>query len=54
MTGKVDLLLKGGRVMDPSVGLDAQKDVAFKDGKISAVLDSNLSLIHISEPTRPY
>ncbi len=41
MTGKVDLLLKGGRVMDPSVGLDAHKDVAFTDGKISAILDSN-------------
>ncbi|MGA1536832.1 MAG: amidohydrolase/deacetylase family metallohydrolase, partial [bacterium] len=41
MTGKVDLLLKGGRVMDPSVGLDANKDVAFTDGKISAILDSN-------------
>ena len=41
MTGKVDLLLKGGRVIDPSVGLDAHKDVAFTDGKISAILDSN-------------
>ena len=32
-----DLILKGGRVIDPSVGLDAIRDVAIAGGKIAAV-----------------
>ncbi len=32
-----DLILQGGRVIDPSQGLDSVRDVAFKDGKVSAV-----------------
>ena len=32
-----DLLIKGGRVIDPSVGLDAVRDVAIAGGKIVAV-----------------
>src|SRR5438034_5074617 len=32
-----DLLIKGGRVIDPSVGLDAIRDVAIAGGKIAAV-----------------
>ncbi len=32
-----DLLLKGGRVIDPASDIDAQLDVAFKDGKVAAV-----------------
>ena len=32
-----DLILKGGRVIDPSQGLDGVLDVAFKGGKVSAV-----------------
>jgi dihydroorotase len=32
-----DLLIKGGRVVDPSVGLDAIRDVAIASGKIAAV-----------------
>src|SRR5246127_4146510 len=32
-----DLLIKGGRVIDPSVGLDAIRDVAMAAGKIVAV-----------------
>jgi dihydroorotase len=32
-----DLLIKGGRVIDPSVGLDAVRDVAIMRGKIAAV-----------------
>jgi len=32
-----DLVLKGGRVIDPSQNLDAVADVAFKDGKVSAI-----------------
>ena len=32
-----DLLIKGGRLIDPSVGLDAIRDVAIAGGKIAAV-----------------
>lgn len=32
-----DLLLKGGRVIDPRNGIDARLDVAVKDGKIASV-----------------
>jgi dihydroorotase len=37
---QVDLLLKGGHVIDPKNGIDSQKDVAITDGKISAVSDN--------------
>jgi len=32
-----DLLIKGGRVIDPSLGLDAPRDVAIANGRIVAV-----------------
>jgi dihydroorotase len=32
-----DLVLKGGRVIDPAQGLDATSDVAFRDGRVAAV-----------------
>ena len=32
-----DLVLKGGRVVDPSAGLDGQQDVAVQDGKIARI-----------------
>jgi dihydroorotase len=32
-----DLILRGGRVLDPSQGLDTTTDVAFSDGKVSAI-----------------
>ncbi len=35
-----DLLLKGGRVIDPSQGLDARLDVAVQDGAISEIAPS--------------
>jgi dihydroorotase len=35
-----DLLLRGGRVIDPAQNLDGIHDVAIKDGKIAAVLPS--------------
>ncbi len=37
-----DLVLKGGRVIDPSQGLDRVTDVAFADGRVEAIGD-NLS-----------
>src|ERR1700730_9389769 len=35
-----DLLIKGGRVIDPSAGLDAVRDVAISGGKIVAVAEN--------------
>src|SRR5207244_4536969 len=32
-----ELIIKGGRVIDPSIGLDAVRDVAIAAGKIAAV-----------------
>lgn len=32
-----DLILKGGRVIDPGQGLDATRDVVFKDGLVAAI-----------------
>ncbi len=37
-----DLIIKGGRVIDPSAGLDAIRDVAIVGGRIAAV-DTNLA-----------
>ena len=33
----MDLILKGGRVIDPSQGIDRVTDVAFADGKVAAI-----------------
>src|SRR5438874_6883209 len=32
-----DIIIKGGRVIDPSLGLDATRDVAIAGGRIAAV-----------------
>ena len=32
-----DMILKGGRVIDPSQGIDRISDIGFKDGKVAAV-----------------
>ena len=37
-----DLIIKGGRVIDPSSGLDAVRDLAITGGRIAAV-DTNLA-----------
>lgn len=34
-----DLILSGGRVLDPQTGLDAEKDVAVRDGRIMRIAD---------------
>jgi len=38
-----DLVLAGGRVMDPETGLDATRNVGIRDGKIASVSASQLS-----------
>ena len=37
MAEQFDLVIKGGRVIDPATGLDGVQDVAVSDGKIAAV-----------------
>ncbi|TJV36601.1 MAG: amidohydrolase/deacetylase family metallohydrolase, partial [Mesorhizobium sp.] len=32
-----DLLLKGGRLIDPASGLDARRDLAIVNGRIAAI-----------------
>ena len=55
-----DLILRGGRVIDPASGRDQASDIAFGEGKVielgrelasdgGQIVDV-LSLIHISEP----
>ena len=38
-----DLVLEGGRVMDPETGLDAKRNVGIRDGKIVRVSSEALS-----------
>lgn len=38
VTPKFDLLLRGGRVIDPACHIDGVMDVAIRDGKVAAVL----------------
>ena len=63
------VLIRGGRLVDPASGVDRTADVYIEDGFVAALdeappgfdatrtIDATgmvLSLIHISEPTRPY
>lgn len=44
-----DVVIEGGRVMDPETGLDAVRNVGIRDGKIARISDESLSgkrLIH--------
>src|ERR1043165_8139227 len=45
---KYDLIVKGGRVLDPSQKLDRLMDVAVRDGKIAAV-QTNISAMEAAE-----
>ena len=38
-----DVVLAGGRVIDPETGLDAVRDVGIRDGKIVAITDGSLA-----------
>src|SRR4051812_31078692 len=38
-----DLVLAGGRVMDPATGLDALRNVGIRDGKIAAISEAPLT-----------
>ena len=51
-----DLVLKGGRVIDPSQGIDKVTDIAFAAGKVAAVGDglSAKAERELGYRTRPY
>ena len=38
-----DLVITGGRVIDPEIELDAKRNVGIKDGKIAAVIEKETS-----------
>ncbi len=40
--GPYDLVIRGGRVMDPETGFDAVADVGVKDGRIAAISEAPL------------
>ncbi len=40
MAPEYDLIVSGGRVIDPSQGIDAVRDVAFADGKVASVAEN--------------
>ena len=42
-----DLVIEGGRVMDPETGLDAVRNVGLRDGKIIAISSATLSGRHV-------
>ena len=42
-----DLVLEGGRVMDPETGLDAVRNVGVRDGKIVRISSEPLAAKHI-------
>ena len=37
MDGRFDLLLRGGRVIDPASGRDGIADIGISDGRIAAI-----------------
>ena len=41
-----DLLLRGGRVIDPASGIDGLKDVAIRNGKIHIKADGGIIRIN--------
>ena len=41
-SGRYDLVITGGRVIDPETGLDAVRNVGIKDGKIAAVTEKGI------------
>lgn len=41
--GAYDLVIEGGRVMDPESGLDATRNVGIRDGRIATVTAAPLS-----------
>src|SRR5882672_219630 len=38
-----DLVIEGGRVMDPETGLDATRNVGIRDGKIARIAETGLN-----------
>jgi dihydroorotase len=45
---QLDLVLRGGRVIDPSQGIDSVTDVGFQDGRVAAI-GSGLSSAEVKD-----
>lgn len=41
--GELDVVIRGGRVMDPESGLDAVRNVGIEDGRVAAISDEELT-----------
>ena len=53
---KHDLVLRGGRVIDPSQGVDATGDIGFSDGKVAEIgerLEARMSAMSRDSSLRP-
>ena len=51
-----DVVLEGGRVMDPETGLDAVRSVGIRDGKIARIASEPLTgrrVVTEAAPSRP-
>jgi dihydroorotase len=48
---RVDLVLRGGRVIDPASGLDAVRNVAIRNGRIAAISTRTLSAREVVDVT---
>jgi N-acyl-D-aspartate/D-glutamate deacylase len=48
---KYDVVIRGGRVMDPETGLDAIRNVGIHDGKIAEISTDSLTGVRILEAT---
>ena len=49
--GPFDLVITGGRVMDPESGLDAPRDVGIRDGQIVAITEATLTAGEVLDAT---
>ena len=49
--GPFDLVITGGRVMDPESGLDAPRDVGIRDGQIVAITEATLTAGDVLDAT---
>jgi len=50
-TASLDLALQGGRVIDPESGLDAQRNIGIKDGKIVSISKRSLKAKKVLDVT---
>ena len=49
----MDLILRGGRVIDPGQGLDGVRDVGFANGKVAAIVTQTQIMLPRPVPAAP-